>query len=153
MIISGTALAFVAIAASAYAVGLSPTNTYTATATFSPTKAGSKSRPVPVGIFLNYVATPTVAGDRAAALTGIRNTFYGIVSNGKNFPKCTVAMINGNHNLDTICPRGSEIGKGHLTSRVGARTSNGVPCLKDKHPDRHGLSHSELLVIPARRVA
>jgi hypothetical protein len=129
----GTALAVLAAAATAYAVGLAPSNTYTATATFSPSKAGSKSKPVPVGISLSYAAKPTVAGDRAAALTDIKNTFYGVVSNGKDFPKCTVAKITAAHNLDTKCPKGSMVATGGLTALVGAPQINGFPCTKSIH--------------------
>jgi hypothetical protein len=132
IIIIGTALAVVAMAASAYGAGV--VNRYTATDSFNPSKAGSKSKPVPVGIKLSYTASGTL-GNRTAPLIDIGNTFYGVVSNGKDFPTCTVAQITAALS-DKGCAKGSEVATGALTALIGAIVqpmAAGTRCNKNIH--------------------
>jgi hypothetical protein len=119
----GTALAVLVGAAAAYAAF----NTYTAKSTFSPSKAGSASAPSPLSWTENYAATGT-GGNRSAPLTDVRWKIYGLVSDGKDFPTCTVAKIAAAKS-DASCPKGAMIGSGSITSVVGltSNTSTSAP--------------------------
>jgi hypothetical protein len=131
IIITCTAVAGLVLAASAYAL---VTNSYTATATFSPGKAGSAKSPFPIGLTLKYTATAS-GGNRPAALTDINNTFYGLKTNGRLFPTCTVAQIAAAKS-DAGCPAGSQVGTGGLTARIGPSNNPmdpGAPCAKSVH--------------------
>jgi hypothetical protein len=131
IIITCTTVAALVAAASAYAV---VTNSYTATATFSPSKAGSAKSPSPIGLTLKYTANGN-GGNRTAALTDINNTFYGLKSNGRLFPTCTVAQIAAAQG-DAGCAAGSQVGTGGLTARIGPSNKPkdpGAPCAKSVH--------------------
>jgi hypothetical protein len=129
IIIIGTALAVLTTAGVALAASL---NSYGSTLFFSPSKAGSASRPSPVGFHVRYTVASTVAGERAAPVTHIRFSIYGLVSDGKDFPKCTASQITANHTLwDTACPKGSLVAEGPVNAVLGPAndpSSNGSPC-------------------------
>ena len=79
-IIIGTAIAMLVGASAAFA----SFNTYSAGFKFSPTKAGTSSKPVTVG-FLQTLGAGGTSGNRAAPLTDLKTTIYGIKANGKLF--------------------------------------------------------------------
>jgi hypothetical protein len=120
IIIIGTALAMLVGAAVAYAAF----NNYSGSKlSFSPSGAGTKAKPLPIGMVENLKANAP-AGDRAAPLTDIKLTIYGAQTNGGDFPKCTDAMITANTTkYDKACPTGSEIGTGPVHALLGSGSS------------------------------
>jgi hypothetical protein len=141
IIIIGTAVA-VLVSASAASAAL---NKYGADFKFTPTTAGSASKPVPVG-FVQTLAVASVQcpGDpgtkaslncsiaRPAPLVDIKTTIYGLVSNAKYFPKCSAAKIESNHlKWDKACPKGSLVATANVDSSIGPDTTlvgAGAPC-------------------------
>jgi hypothetical protein len=114
IVIIGTAVAVLVGASAAYAAF----NTYTAGFTFSPSKAGTAKKPVPVAFTENLgAAGPT--GDRAAILTNIKTTIYGLKSDGKDFPKCSNAIISTSPTFNAGCPKGSLVARGVVHALIG----------------------------------
>jgi hypothetical protein len=107
-------------------------NSYTATLKFSPNKAGSGKAPSATGFTQSYVANGT-NGNRTAPLTDIKTTIYGMVSDGKDFPTCSVAKIVA-AGKDTVCQKGALVASGSITAILGptadpsASDPNIVPC-------------------------
>jgi len=133
IIIIGTALAALGLAVSAYAA---TNNTYTATDSFSPNKAGTAKSPSPIGFKISLTASGT-NGNRTAPLTNITNTFYGLVSNGKAFPTCSLSTIASLKN-DTSCKKGALVASGGLTAALGPAsnllaTAPTTPCARSIH--------------------
>jgi hypothetical protein len=130
IIIIGTALAVLVTAGVALAA--SSFNSYTGSVTVAPGQAGAVSSPNPVGISEKYTAANTTPGWRAAPLKDIQTWIYGVVSDGKDFPKCSPARITANHTLwDKACPKGSLVGQGATNALLGPggdATSVGTPC-------------------------
>jgi hypothetical protein len=130
LVIIGTAFAVLAGATAAYAAFF---NNYSGSKwIFSPKVAGSKAHPAPIGA-TEILKASAPAGDRAAPLTNITSTIYGVVSNGGKLPKCTDSMIEANKTLfDKACPKGSYIGGGPVHALLGPSAdpsmSSGVNC-------------------------
>jgi hypothetical protein len=127
LIIIGTALAVLGLAAVAYAA--TGVNTYTASFGFSPTTAGTANKPVNVGFTQTYGAKGT-KGNRAAPLKDIKLWIYGLQSNGKDFPTCNAKKI-ALAKSDSLCPKGALIASGPVNSLLGAASqpkSPGTPC-------------------------
>lgn len=117
-------VATLAIAATAYAL-----NVYTVTGAVSPTKAGSKKKPVPVGIKFNYTVD-TNNGTRPSPIVKYSIKFRGLRTNTKPFPKCTFGQISAT-NSDANCPSGSAVGRGFIKNAAGAESDpndRSVPC-------------------------
>jgi hypothetical protein len=119
------AIAMLVGASAAYAA----LNNYTASFSFAG-KAGSKAKPVAVGYSERYAAASTVPGDRAAVLTKIVTKVYGLTNDGKDFPKCSLALISKSPKFDGNCPKGSLIASGRVQSKLGDHTlaGPGAPC-------------------------
>jgi hypothetical protein len=115
IIIACTAVAVLVGASVAVAATL---NTYTAAIKFSPSKAGSKKKPVPVGFTETYTAANDVPGSRAAPLTDIKTTIYGLVSNAKHFPTCDGTQISIKKS-DSFCPKKALVASGPVNSLLG----------------------------------
>jgi hypothetical protein len=113
--IIGTALAVLAGATAA--VAASQFNTYTATAKLSPSKAGSKASPSPLRWTEDYTASGN-GGNRTSPLTDVKWKIYGLVSDGKDFPTCTLNQIAAAKS-DAGCPPGAMVGNGAITAVVG----------------------------------
>jgi hypothetical protein len=132
IVIIGTALAV--LGAATAAVAATQLNSYKAGFAFSPTKAGTKSKPVSIGYNQTYDAASLTAGNRAAPLVDIKTTIYGMRSNGNlsAFPKCTAAQITADHlNWDKKCPKGSMVAQGPVNAKLGPATTlvgAGTPC-------------------------
>jgi len=109
-----TAVAVLGVAATALASGF---NTYTAKVSFAPSKAGSAHKPSPIGMRQILTANGT-AGNRAAPLVDLRSTVYGMVSDGKDFPTCSLNTIATAKN-DTGCPKGAEVATGNVHALLG----------------------------------
>lgn len=108
-------------------------NSYTASLTFSPSKAGSAKSPSPFSMREVWTAKGN-NGNQAGPLTHIVSKIYGIVADGKDFPKCTDSTINNggkSGKWDKVCPKGSLVAEGPVNSfLVGASTPKtpGAPC-------------------------
>jgi hypothetical protein len=88
----------------------------------APKVAGSAKHPVPIGE-TEVLKANAPAGDRAAPLTDIKTTIYGVKTNGGKVPKCTDSMIEANKTLyDKACPKGSMIGTGPVHALLGPGT-------------------------------
>jgi hypothetical protein len=130
VVIIATALAAVVAAGGAYAAS-SDFNSYTATLGFSPSKAGTKAHPSAFAMHEVWTAKGN-GGHQTAPLTKITTRIYGVVTDGKDFPKCTDQMITRDTSKwDKSCPKGSLVAEGPVNSLlVGANqpTSAGSPC-------------------------
>jgi hypothetical protein len=95
--------------------------------------AGTASKPAPVSVSEHWKASGVGTNKRARPITKVVVTEYGVKSNGGDFPKCTAAQINAAGNAkdwNKVCPSGSLIGGGPVTSTLGASTGSGAssPC-------------------------
>ena len=115
LILALAAVLALAIAAVAYAQ--TQTNTYSVTASTKPTKAGTKSKPVPVGVTFNYTVGEA-NGLRPSPIVGYSILFSGVQFNGAGFPKCTAAQINA-AGSNKPCPSGAKVGSGNVENQTG----------------------------------
>lgn len=116
IVIACTALAVLATATAAYAAFNSYGGSHVAV---SPNKPGTSKKPVAVKM-VEVLNAQAPSGDRAAPLKDIKLTIYGMVSNGKFFPKCSDSIITSNHTKwDKSCPKGSLIGSGPVHAELG----------------------------------
>ena len=125
IIFIGTAVVVLIAASVAVAATL---NTYTAkVATTS--KAGSKSHPVATSIVETLTAKNADSTLRAGALTDIKTTIYGLVSNAKKFPTCDGNKISA-MKTDSFCPKKALIATGPVNAILGDNTLTGAgtPC-------------------------
>jgi hypothetical protein len=129
IIILVTALAALVAASVAVAAGSTSTNSYTAKITFKPTKAGSKKKPVSVGFTETLTASNNTPGDRAAPLTDIKTSIYGLKSNSKHFPTCSGTEMSAQKS-DSFCPKKALVATGPVNSVLGdsTLTGPGTPC-------------------------
>ncbi len=123
IIIIGTALAVLVGAASALAAGT--LNTYTASHPVSPNKAGSSKSPVPVSVTDKYVAHNATIGQRTAPLIDIKTKIYGLVSNGKYFPTCSLKKISAARS-DSGCQKGALVATGTLGALIGPISNTSI---------------------------
>jgi hypothetical protein len=131
IIIACTALAVLAGASVALAATL---NTYTAKLTFKPSKAGTKKKPVKIALTETLTAANDVSGDRAAPLTDIKTTIYGIKSNANKLPTCDGNQISA-QKTDSICPKKALVATGQVNSMLGGTdlSQSGAPCNPGLH--------------------
>lgn len=104
-------------------------NTYSVTAKTSPTKAGSKKKPVPVSLTFNYKVGEK-SNQRPAGVNEYKIGFAGIRSDNSVAPKCSYAQIQQQQG-DAKCPAGSLVGSGTITNTVGLTadpTSKAATC-------------------------
>lgn len=122
--------AVLAIGVSGAAVAQSTqTNQYEVTGKATPSKGASKKKPLPTMIEAGWEVSEA-SGLRPAVVETYSVGFFGGVSNGRFFPKCTAQEIN-NAGSDSGCPRGSQIGTGTIDNAVGATTDlsdTSIPC-------------------------
>ena len=121
------ALLTVGIAAVAFAQS-SQTNTYEVAGTAKPAKSASKKKPIPVAINVSWDVNEQ-NGLRPAVVETYSVGFYGGVTNGKFFPKCTAEEIN-NAQSDAGCPKGSQIGTTQINAVVGSASELGDRSIK-----------------------
>jgi hypothetical protein len=116
MIIGAAAAAVLAVAGVAYAAAF---NNYSAKLTFSPSKAGSKSKPSSLG-HTEKLSAQGLEGNRAAPLVDIKTTIYGIRSNAGNFPTCSASKITSNPaKWDKVCPKKSLVATAPVHALLG----------------------------------
>lgn len=127
LIIIGTALAVLACAGAAFAA--TQVNRYTASFAF-PAKAGSTRSPKEISFGLSLGAANRTKGSRAAPLTDIKTSIYGLVDNQKGFPTCSASKIMSNRRFDKACPKGSLVASGTVQSEIGSSnlSAKGEPC-------------------------
>ena len=121
------AVGMLVAAGAAYAA--SQINDYTATLKFSPTKAGTASKPVPISYTQDYKADGT-NGNRTAVLLDIKTKIYGVKADGKDFPTCSASAIAKAGN-DTVCPKGARFATGDIVAALGPKNNfqtPGTPC-------------------------
>jgi hypothetical protein len=141
IVIIGTALAVLVGAGAAYA----SFNSYSGSAlTFSSHGAGSPAHPESVGMTERLVANAP-SGERAAPLTNIKLTIYGVKLDAGKLPVCSDALIaNNKTNPNGGCPAGSVIGTGLVHSELGPGTSSsssaGTACNPSLHVFNGGPS-------------
>ena len=131
IIILGTAVTVLLAVSVAVAVAATSasTNTYTAGFSYKPNKAGSKHKPAAVGFTETLTAANTTSGNRAAPLTDIKTSIYGLVSNAKHFPTCSGTQMTVQKS-DSFCPKGALVATGPVNSLLGDSTLHGMgtPC-------------------------
>jgi hypothetical protein len=96
-------------------------NTYTVSGSVSPTKAGTKKKPVPVGLKFNYEVGEQ-GGQRPAVEIAYAIQIDGLQQNGAFFPKCTAAQINA-ANSDSSCPSSAKVGSGNVENIAGSSSN------------------------------
>lgn len=108
------AAAFVlSLAAFAYA---QTTNVYTVTGSTSPTKAGSKKKPVPVSVKFGYTVGE-LNDNRPSPVKKYSIRFAGLNVNTAPFPKCSVSTLQDQG--PSGCPSGSKMGSGFIENATG----------------------------------
>ncbi len=128
IIIIGTAVACLVGAAAAYAAY----NNYQGTTLkFNPSAAGSKKKPVGLGM-TETLKAGAPSGDRVAPLKDLKVTLYGVKLDAGNLPTCSDAKIEKNKTSPLGgCSAGSKIGNGSTTALLGPasdQTAKGTPC-------------------------
>ena len=127
IVLIATALGVLVAAASAYAA----INTYSASLGFTTKKAGSASKPMPLGYTQDIKASGT-NGNRTAILLDLKTKIYGVTADGKDFPTCSLKKIAAaGGNGDSVCPKGAEVATGYITAVLGGQTdfkSAGAAC-------------------------
>ena len=110
-----------ALAAVAYAQLPERTNAYTVNGSTSPAKAGSATRPVPIGVNFAYTVSEQ-SGLRPSPVQKYSIRFRGVRENSALFPGCRYTKINndqGTHN----CPAGGLLGKGSILAVAGGESN------------------------------
>jgi hypothetical protein len=131
IIIIGTAICALAGATIAQAATL---NNYTANISLSTTKAGTASKPVPVGYTESLTASNTTAGLVAAPLVDIKTKIYGLKSNLNSFKTCSFHTIDSPPKFNAACPKGSLVATGTVNSMLGGKdlsAATATPCNPD----------------------
>lgn len=108
--------ALVAVFAMA-AVAVGQTTGYDVTGSTTPAKAGSKKKPVAVGLKFGLEADSGT--NRPTTARRFRLEVEGLRTNGKHFPTCTAGDIN-NAGSDDGCKKSAVIGTGIVNNLAGA---------------------------------
>jgi hypothetical protein len=112
---AATAVLTLGLAALAYAQAVE--NTYDVTGSTSPTRAGTKSKPVPVGVKFGY-EVDTTTGARPSPVKRYSIRFAGLRANTNAFPTCSVAKMEEEQSVDG-CPAKSIVGTGFIRNATG----------------------------------
>ncbi len=135
IIIATTALAVLVAAGVAFAAG-TQSNTYTGTKlSFAPSVAGSAAAPAPISLTEALKAGNATAGLRAAPLTDIKLTIYGLTVDSKDFPTCSATTIGTAPKYDAACNPKALVANGSIVARLGdtTLTGAGAPCTPVLH--------------------
>src|SRR4051812_30693846 len=126
-------------------------NTYKVQGAVTPTKAGSKDKPVAVKTQFGYQVGEK-NGLQPSAVKRYKISFYGVrAPNGGKFPKCTADQINNAGNSDAGCANGSKVGSGTIDNFVYADSDpsgkqGGFPCAKKLNIYNSGKGKGALFV-------
>ncbi len=99
-------------------------NTYTAKFKFSGGH-GSAKKPAPVSFTQDYTAKGT-GGNRTATLLDLKTSIYGLKSDGKDFPTCSLAKIS-KPPYDSACPKKALVATGYITAVLGSQSNFQAP--------------------------
>lgn len=116
----GMAIAAIAVSLVVAAVAIAQTkqtNTYKVTGKISPSKAGSKKKPIPVSVNFDYTVGEA-NGLRPSPVKVYDILFDGLRVNGSKFPKCTAATINSTGS-DAKCSKKALVGTGKVLNEAG----------------------------------
>lgn len=113
-----TAVLMLSLAALAYAQAVE--NTYEVTGKTSPTRAGSKSKPVPVSVSFGY-EVGEATGKRPSPVKTYSIRFQGLRANTAAFPKCSVDKMEAEGGVEG-CPKGSIVGDGFIENATGIKS-------------------------------
>jgi hypothetical protein len=141
-IIAVTVMGLLCLSAVAFAAQV---NTYTVTASTSPTKAGTKKKPVPIQLKFNYTVAEK-SGQRPALINKYDINFGGVVVNTKLFPGCSADTINQTQS-DASCPKGSLMGTGNVENQTGPTSDpsqHSITCHLDLKIYNSGKNHAAL---------
>jgi len=145
------AVAAAVLAAAAVAYAQTQVNTYSVKGSVTPSKAGSKKKPVGVKVNFNYQIGEK-NGLQPSAVKRYKIDIYGVRAvNGDKFPTCTASQINSAGNSDTVCPSGSRVGSGTIQNFVYADSdpsgkNGGFPCAKKLNIYNSGKGKGALFV-------
>jgi hypothetical protein len=113
----------------AVAFAQSQVNEYAVQGSVNPAVSGSKKKPVPVELKFSF-QVKEASGLRPSPIKTYSIAFYGGVSNGGPFPKCSAQKINAAQS-DKGCPKGSLVGSGTVNNAAGNSTDpsdKSIPC-------------------------
>ena len=116
-LVIATALIVLGAATTAYAA----IATDSGSISYSSKKAGTPTKPVPLGYTLNFTQAGT-NGNRPPIQLDVKLKLYGMKFDGKDFPTCSPTKIATAHN-DTVCPKGALIASGYIHSVLGSATN------------------------------
>jgi hypothetical protein len=122
-------VAVLSVAAVAFAAQV---NSYTVTASGSPTKAGTKKKPVAQSVNFNYTIGE-LSGQRPAIVSRYSIKFSGLRTNGKYFKTCTASKINA-AGSDAVCSKAAKVGSGSVENKAGRTdtpSDTSIPCHLD----------------------
>jgi hypothetical protein len=115
-VIAVTALFVLSLAAYAVAQAVQQ-NTYEVTAKTSPTRTGSSSKPVPIGLDFGY-KVGEVAGNRPAVVKTYSIRFAGVRVNSSVAAACRSSVLESEG--PDACPSKSIVGTGYIENATGA---------------------------------
>ncbi len=135
IIIATVAVALLVAAGAAYAAGAT-LDTFTGTSlAFTPGTAGSSSAPVPTGFTQTLEVQSAQSGLRAAPLTDIKLTIYGLKVDTKDFATCSPATIDKKPLYDSACNPKAMVASGSIRAQLGSSNLQGAgtPCTPILH--------------------
>ena len=91
-------------------------NIYTVSGSTSPTRAGTKKKPVPVSVNFGYEVTEQ-NGNRPSPVQKYSIRFAGLIVNTDLFPKCSFSTLQNQG--PSACPSGSLMGTGFIRNATG----------------------------------
>ena len=125
-------IAALAVAALAAVVTVAyAANVYTVDGSTSKPGKGSKAKPIPTGIELDFTVTETDSSKRATVIEKYALGSEGLVTNPKNFPKCAFSDLDNEPTPPAKC-RKAQVGGGLVKNAAGPSNdqalSSSTPC-------------------------
>jgi len=125
MVAALTAVLMLCLAAFAYA---QQQNTYEVTGSLTPSKAGSKKKPVTVGVKFGYTVGEA-SGNRPSPVKTYSIRFAGLRANTGAFPTCSESTLEAEGVAG--CPAASIVGSGFIENATGIKenpSDRSIPC-------------------------
>lgn len=122
-------------------------NEYTVSGKVTPTKAGTKKKPIPIGLDFGYTVSEK-DGDRPALINKYSIHFAGLQVNSAVAKACTAEQIDRDQS-DVNCPKGSLVGTGNVENKAGAsadETADTIACHLDLRIHNGGNNHLTLFL-------
>ena len=128
------------------------TNSYKVDASASPTKRGTKKKPQPVKVKFSYDVAGPNAQTQPDAVSKYKIDLYGVKSNGKLFPSCSLATFTAQP-TDADCPAGSRVGSGTLRAIAyptgNPSSTSTIPCTKQVRVYNSGANKAVIYLFGA----